>query len=73
MGVNYGFDRIRFVTPVKSGQRVRGRFRLMDVAERNSKEYLVKFNVSIEIDGSDKPAVMADWLAIFYFSDPPPL
>lgn len=62
MGVNYGFDKIRFLTPVRSGGRVRARFKLLDVTLRNPKEYLSKSEVSVEIEGVDKPALIAEWL-----------
>lgn len=72
MGVNYGFDKIRFVTPVPSGSRVRAHFKLLEVTPRNPKEFLTKTEVSVEIEGkgSDKPALVAEWLGVSYFSDP---
>lgn len=70
MGVNYGFDKIRFVSPVRSGSRVRARFNLLDVTLRNSKEFLSKSEVVVEIEGVDKPALIAEWLGVSYFSEP---
>ena len=70
MGVNYGFDKIRFVTPVPSGSKVRAHFRLVDVIQRGPKEFLTKSEVSVEIEGIEKPALIAEWLGISYFSDP---
>ncbi len=70
MGVNYGFDKIRFLTPVRPGGRVRARFKLLDVTLRNPKEYLSKSEVSVEIEGVDKPALIAEWLGVSYFKDP---
>lgn len=64
MGINYGFDRIRFMTPVKSGARVRGRFTLKQVAERAGKMVQFRYAVTVEIEGAPKPALMADWLAL---------
>jgi acyl dehydratase len=64
MGINYGFDRVRFMTPVKSGARVRGRFTLKEVAERAGKMVQFRYGVSVEIEGAAKPALMADWLAL---------
>jgi acyl dehydratase len=63
-GINYGFDRIRFMTPVKSGARVRGRFTLKEVAERSGKMVQLRYGVSVEIEDAPKPALMADWLAL---------
>jgi acyl dehydratase len=64
MGINYGFDRVRFMTPVKSGARVRGRFTLDDVVERAEKLIMFRYKVSVEIDGAAKPALTADWLTL---------
>jgi len=70
MGVNYGFDKIRFISPVKSGSRLRARFKLLEVTLRNPKEYMSKSEVAIEIEGVDKPAVIAEWLGVSYFQEP---
>lgn len=67
MGVNYGFDRIRFVTPVRSGARVRGHFTLLDAEERQQGEVQTRTEVTVEIDGMDRPALSAIWLGRFYF------
>jgi acyl dehydratase len=64
MGVNYGFDRVRFVSPVRSGARVRGRFRLTDVKARASREIALHHHVTVEIEGNDKPALAADWITL---------
>lgn len=70
MGVNYGFDKIRFISPVRSGSRVRARFKLLDVTLRNPKEYLSRSEVAVEIEGIDKPALIAEWLGVSYFAEP---
>lgn len=72
MGVNYGFDKVRFVAPVRSGSRVRARFKLLEVAARNPKEFMTRSEVTVEIEGSHKPALVAEWLGISYFSEPQP-
>ncbi|WP_265529320.1 MaoC family dehydratase [Sphingomicrobium marinum] len=64
MAVNYGLDRVRFLAPVKSGKRVRGRFVLKDMTEKSPGQYLMTFAVTVEIDGEDKPALLADWLGL---------
>jgi acyl dehydratase len=64
LGINYGFDRVRFMTPVKSGARVRARFTLQDVVERAEKLVMFRYGVSMEIEGSPKPALTADWLTL---------
>jgi acyl dehydratase len=70
MGVNYGFDKIRFVTPVRSGSRVRARFKLLEVTVRGPKEFMSRSEVAVEIEGSDRPALIAEWLGISYFAEP---
>jgi acyl dehydratase len=64
MGVNYGFDRVRFVSPVRSGARVRGRFRLAGVKERSAGEISLHHHVTVEIAGDRKPALAADWITL---------
>ncbi len=67
MGVNYGFDRIRFISPVRAGARIRGRFRLAELVRRSEREFMMRYQVSVEIEGSDKPAIAADWLTLSMF------
>nr|WP_246571359.1 MaoC family dehydratase [Bradyrhizobium liaoningense] len=67
MGVNYGFDKLRFISPVRSGKRVRGRFVLAEAKLRKSNELQSRTNVTVEIEGEDKPALVADWLGLIYF------
>jgi len=66
MGVNYGFDRVRFMAPVRSGKRVRGRFRLTAFEEKRSGQYQFVHNVTVEIEGEDKPALIADWIGMIF-------
>ncbi len=68
MGVNYGFDKLRFISPVRSGSRVRGRFRLIEAKLRKQKELQSHTNVTVEIEGEDKPALVADWIGLIYFA-----
>ena len=68
MGVNYGFDKLRFISPVRSGRRVRGRFTLAEATLRKQTELLSRTNVAVEIEGEDRPALVADWLGLIYFS-----
>ena len=66
MAVNYGFDRVRFLAPVRSGRRVRGRFTLDSVAEKAPGQYLMRHTVTVEIEGEDKPALTAEWLGLMF-------
>ncbi|KYK50267.1 nodulation protein NodN [Bradyrhizobium liaoningense] len=68
MGVNYGFDKLRFISPVRSGKRVRGRFMLAEAKLRKPNELQSRTNVTVEIEGEDKPALVADWLGLIYFA-----
>ena len=67
MGVNYGFDKLRFISPVRAGSRVRGRFTLMEAKLRKPTELLSRTSVSVEIEGEEKPAIVADWIGLIYF------
>ncbi len=67
MGVNYGFDKLRFISPVRSGSRVRGRFTLAEAKLRKPTELLSRTNVTVEIEGEAKPALVADWIGLIYF------
>jgi acyl dehydratase len=64
MGINYGFDRVRFLSPVRAGARVRGRFVLAGLTMRSSGEAMLRYQVSVEIEGSEKPALSADWITL---------
>lgn len=68
MGVNYGFDKLRFISPVRSGKRVRGRFVLAEAKLRKAGELQSRTNVTVEIEGEDKPALVAEWLGLIYFA-----
>ena len=66
MAVNYGFDRVRFLAPVRSGKRVRGRFVLDSVEEKAPGQLLLRHGVTVEIEGEDKPALSAQWLGLMF-------
>jgi acyl dehydratase len=66
MAVNYGFDRVRLLAPVRSGKRVRGRFVLEPVEEKAPGQWLMRHNVTVEIEGEDKPALTAQWLTLIF-------
>ena len=62
--VNYGFDKVRFAAPVRVGKRIRATGRLSGVEERKPGQVLVKIDVTIQIEGEDKPALVAEWLSL---------
>jgi acyl dehydratase len=66
MAVNYGFEKVRLVSPVRSGRRVRGRFLLKEVTQRSDKAYMLCYEATVEIEGELKPALKAEWLGISY-------
>ena len=66
MGVNYGFDRVRFLAPVRAGKRVRGRFVLEDASEKAPGQLLTRHAVTVEIEGEEKPALTAVWLGLLF-------
>lgn len=65
MAVNYGTDKLRFIEPVKVGSRIRARTRLVEVAERGPGRWLLKNEVTVEIDGVDRPALIVEALTLF--------
>ncbi|WP_299280805.1 MaoC family dehydratase [uncultured Tateyamaria sp.] len=67
MGINYGFNRIRFLTPVPAQSRLRGRFTLTGVTLRSATELLRETRLSIEIEGHETPALVAEWLGLAVF------
>ena len=66
MAVNYGLDRVRFIAPVPSGKRIRGRFLLECVEEKAPGQILLRHLVTVEIEGEDKPALTAQWLGLLF-------
>lgn len=67
-GINYGFDKLRFISPVRAGSRLRGRFTLAEAKLRNPNELMSRTAVVVEIDGETKPALVADWIGLIYFT-----
>ena len=63
MGVNYGGNKVRFLTPVRSGKRVRGRFKLLELTEKRPGQWQQAMEFSVEIEGADKPAMIAEWIS----------
>ena len=66
MAVNYGLDRVRFIAPVRSGKRIRGRFHLDSVDEKAPGQLLLRHTVTVEIEGEEKPALTAEWLGLLF-------
>ncbi len=66
-GLNYGFDRIRFISPVPVGSRIRCKAKLMNIEDRGNQHYLIKTENIIEVEGTDKPAMLAEWLFMLVY------
>lgn len=66
MGMNYGFDKLRFMAPVKVDKRIRAHAKLLDATEKKPGQWLLKFEYTVEIEGEDKPALVAEWLLMYF-------
>lgn len=66
--INYGFDKIRFLAPVRAKSRVRARFRLARAEEREPGALTLKYEVTVEIEGEPRPALIAEWLSRVHYA-----
>ena len=66
MGVNYGGNKTSFIAPVKVGKRVRGHFKMLDIEEKRPGQFQQTMEFTLEIEGEDKPALMAEWITQFF-------
>lgn len=66
MGLNYGVEGVRFLSPVRVGKRVRARFTLQSIEERSRGAYLLTYDTTVDIEGEDKSALSAQWLTLQY-------
>jgi acyl dehydratase len=60
--LNYGYDKVRLLSPVPARSRIRGRYRLNETVERSTRERLMRYAVTVEREGGERPALVADWL-----------
>ena len=67
MGINYGLNRVRFTSPVPSGSRVRARFTLAKYEKIEGDGVQITWNTTVEIEGKDKPALVAEWIGRHYY------
>lgn len=67
LGINYGFEKVRFMSPVKTGSRVRGRFTMADARFRGPGMVMTTYAVTVEIENERKPALTAQWITIIQF------
>ena len=66
MAINYGFNKLRFLTPVKSGKRIRGHFKLLELTEKKPGQWQQIVEATVEIEGEAKPALIAEWIAMLF-------
>ncbi len=66
MAVNYGGNKVRFLAPVRSGKRVRAHFKLLSLQEKRPGQWQEEIETTIEIEGEDKPALVAEWISQFF-------
>lgn len=71
MTVNYGFNSVRFLQPVRAGKRIRGVFTLQGLQQRKPGQWQSTFAVNVEIEAEDKPALVAEWMILTIL--PPPV
>lgn len=64
MGINYGFDKIRFLAPVRAGKRVRAHAELIKVDQKDENRFLSTQKITVEIEGEETPALVAEWLGM---------
>ena len=64
IGINYGFEKVRFLTPVRVGSKIRGTFTLANVVERKPGQLQLTQDATVEIEGSESPALIAQWLSL---------
>ncbi|HVQ08633.1 MAG TPA: MaoC family dehydratase [Allosphingosinicella sp.] len=66
MAVNYGFEKVRFMAPVRTGKRVRGKFKMLAAEEKRASQWQITYEVTVEIEDEEKPALIADWIGYMF-------
>ena len=66
MGVNYGGNKTRFISPVRAGKRVRSRAKLLELVEKRPGQWQQTNEITVEIEGEEKPALIAEWITQFF-------
>ncbi|MDB4542464.1 MaoC family dehydratase [Pseudomonadales bacterium] len=64
MGVNYGFDSVRFISPVKVGKKIRAHAKSLEIVEKRPGQFMSRTEVTVEIEGEEKPALKAVWIGM---------
>jgi acyl dehydratase len=66
MAVNYGGNKTRFIAPVRSGKRIRGHWKLLEMTEKRPGQWQQTMEITIEIEGEDKPALICEWMTLYF-------
>ena len=66
MAVNYGGNKTRFINPVKSGKKIRGQWKLLEMTEKRPGQWQQTVEITIEIEGEEKPALICEWMTMFF-------
>ena len=66
MAVNYGGNKTRFINPVRSGKKIRGHWKLLEMTEKRPGQWQQTVEITIEIEGEDKPALICEWMTMFF-------
>ena len=66
MAVNYGGNKTRFINPVRSGKRIRGHWKLLDMTEKRPGQWQQTVEITIEIEGEEKPALICEWMTMYF-------
>ena len=66
MGVNYGGNKTRFISPVRSGKRIRGHWKLVEMVEKRPGQWQQTMEITMEIEGEDKPALICEWISMIF-------
>ena len=66
MAVNYGGNKTRFITPVRSGKRIRGHWKLLEMSEKRPGQWQQTCEITMEIEGEAKPALICEWITMYF-------
>ncbi|MCB2088059.1 MAG: MaoC family dehydratase [Sphingomonadaceae bacterium] len=66
IAVNYGGNKTRFISPVRSGKRIRSIVKLLEMIEKRPGQWQQTNEITIEIEGEDKPALICEWMTLYF-------
>lgn len=65
-GVNYGFEKVRFINPVHAGKNIRGKFVVKEARQTKPGQYVFTYEITVEIEGNERPALICDWVSMIF-------